>query len=154
MKEITLTQGKIALVDDADFEWLNQWNWCASRETHSQLWYAARTEIVDGRRFEVKMHRLILGLVYGDSIRTDHRNGDRLDNQRHNLRIATASQNAMNSKFRVNNTSGFKGVHRQKNRWRATICKKFLGSFLTPEEAHRAYKQAACKIFGDFARVS
>ena len=158
MKRIPLTQGKFALVDDADYDWLVRYEWQALKETNSGLWYASRSYWVDGRTYGFKMHRQIMGLSKGDGKRVDHINGDRLDNRRCNLRLATHAENCRNRKNHSNNTSGFKGVHRQKNRWRALIRvdgkSKFLGSFLTPEDAHAAYCAAARKYFGEFARFS
>jgi len=71
MKKIPLTQGQFALVDDADFDWLNQWKWTAQKRP-TGLWHAARRE---GRKRYVYMHRQILGLTE-PRIRTDHQDGN------------------------------------------------------------------------------
>lgn len=85
----------------------------------------------------------------------DHIDGDRLNNRIENLREATYSQNAHNQPRNSRNTSGYKGVHFWRNRWRAEIYinnKRIrLGSFNTPEQAHEAYCKAADEYFGEFA---
>lgn len=88
----------------------------------------------------------------------DHKDGDKLNNRINNLRQATASQNLGNKKRQSNNTSGFKGVHPKRNKWCAQIkhmgkCQT-LGVFVTREEAHQAYCEAAQRIFGEFARAA
>jgi hypothetical protein len=110
---------------------------------------------VDSR--EYLAHRLAWLYVYGrwplDQI--DHINGIRFDNRIANLREATNSQNKQNRKPKV---AGLKGVYRQKNRWRAriTINRRclYLGTFSTPEAASAAYREAAIKHFGEFARFA
>lgn len=117
MKLIQLTQGKSAIVDDADFEWLNQWKW---RYTHG---YARRAHYVDSRRVgDIHMHRLVNNTPDG-GFDTDHINRNKLDNRRSNLRTATRSQNNFNTPAPMNNTSGVKGVwwSKQWKRWYAQI---------------------------------
>lgn len=105
-------------------------------------------------------HRLAWFIVYGfwPAAFIDHKNQNKSDNRISNLRIATDTQNKANSKKPKRNTSGFKGVgylaHTQK--WRARI-KRYgtevsLGHYDTAEEAHRAYREAAVAIHGEFAR--
>lgn len=85
----------------------------------------------------------------------DHINGDKTDNRIANLREATHSQNKAHSPLQRNNRSGFKGVHKFRNRWIASIRTDrkltHLGSFATPEEASEAYAKAAKARFGEFA---
>ena len=151
-REIALTQGLAAMVDAADYEWLMQWKWSAHRTSDG---YYARASYV---RFpaslrRVYMHRLILGLQAGDRRMCDHRNRNRLDNRRINLRVATHADNQANKEGY--GASGFKGVTRFRKRWKAeiTLNKKtiFLGSFATPEHAHSAYCNAAMLVRGEFA---
>lgn len=104
-------------------------------------------------------HRLAWIYMHGElSGEIDHVNGIKNDNRIGNLRIASRSQNLANKKLRKDNKAGLKGVFLvdkiKKNRWRASICvggkNKYLGSFVTPEEAHETYCAAASKAFGDF----
>jgi hypothetical protein len=155
VKTISLSQGLEALVDDADFEWLSQWKWHAI--LREERFYAARS-VYDPtlrKQHRVAMHRQIAETPEG--LDTDHRDGDTLNNQRANLRVATRSQNNGNTRMFAHNTSGFKGVHRAANSWRAIIYKNnrriHLGMFPTPELAHEAYKTAALKQWGEFARI-
>lgn len=106
-------------------------------------------------------HRVAWFLYYGEwpKLHVDHINGNPGDNRIVNLRLATCSENAYNRSKPPHNTSGFKGVSRQRGRrkWQSLIRvqgkNKFLGSFDTPEEASAAYDRAALKHHGDFARV-
>lgn len=113
-KIIRLTQGKVTLVDDDDYEWLNQWKW------QFAINYARRTDYTNGKK-NVFMHRIILDAP--NDYRVDHINGDKLDNRRENLRLATFLENAQNSKIRKDNKSGYKGVHWHKasGKWAAKI---------------------------------
>ena len=98
-----------------------------------------------------KIHKLI----YPNAKMIDHSNMNGLDNRRFNLRPCTKSQNNANKKLCANNTSGYKGVSRNRHRWRATICVlgkvKHLGTYNTPKEAHLAYCNAAEEYYGEFA---
>lgn len=85
----------------------------------------------------------------------DHISRDRADDRIANLRLADKSQNAANCHKYRNNSTGFKGVHRVGNRYRAVVLKDrnrhYLGSYSTPEEAHEAYMAAAKELHGEFA---
>lgn len=112
---IPLTQGQLAVVDAADFEWLNQWLWSAHR--NSGLWYAERK--VNYK--PVGMHTFILGSRRGLFI--DHWNGDGLDNRRANLRFVTTIQNGANRRGQHHNISGYPGVSfcERRNRWKVSL---------------------------------
>lgn len=113
---------------------------------------------IDGHNYLA--HRLAwlyqFGFIGEDHI--DHSNLKRDDNRISNLRLANHSKNRANSAKQPNNTSGFKGVVKKANRWRAQItCNnktRYLGSFATPTEAHAAYLAAATAAFGEFARAA
>lgn len=118
MKQIYLTQGKKAQVDDIDFEWLNQWKWYCDKG------YAVRNvAIPNGKQEALYMHRLINQTPKGSD--TDHINRNKLDNRRSNLRTATRSLNIINRNPRKDNKSGFTGVNwdKQYKKWRALIRK-------------------------------
>jgi hypothetical protein len=156
MKTITISRGYTVVVDDVDFEWLNQWRWTvrAARQT----FYARRKQREDGRQIDVRMHRLIMG-VTDPAIQVDHEDGNGLNNQRSNLRIATHGQNQQNRGVQSNNQLGVKGVYvvRKTGRYAARIGVDGryigLGSYLTVEEAARAYEEAALQYHGEFAHV-
>ncbi|EIU7141728.1 HNH endonuclease [Pseudomonas aeruginosa] len=103
----------------------------------------------------VTMHRWIMfGDAKGSGV--DHRDGDKLNNRRSNLREATQGENAKNTRLAKNNSSGFKGVSKTaEGRWRAriTVGRKEirLGNFDTREEAAAAYDRAALQLHGEFA---
>ena len=156
MKEIPLTQDQVTQVDDDQYDELVQWKWCAQRDRHT--WYAV-TKVPDpskksGRR-QFKMHRLILDAPAG--VEVDHRDGNGLNNQLTNLRLATDSENGRNRRLPINSTSGFKGVSWDRNtrKWRAVIRvdgkKHHLGLFTDPIDAALAYDTAARELHGEFA---
>ncbi len=157
MKEIPLSQGLVALVDDEDYEELSQYNWHAYK--HRNTYYAIRNlPIYPGLRTTAKMHRQVMRAQTDEMI--DHRNGNGLDNQKHNLRIASSSQNAANKRARIGSTSEYKGVswHKQHGKWYAAICIKrkqiFLGLFTDEVEAAKAYDRGAREHFGEFAKTN
>jgi len=154
-KEIQLTHGKVVIVDDADFEWLNQWRWYAVKGGHT--WYAKRS-ICNGKTSKpISMHRQILGLTFNDGQETDHKNHNGLDNQRHNLRPCTPSQNQHNQRPKKDGTSKYKGVswHTRDARWTVAIEVNdktiYLGRFRSEKTAALAYDKAVKKYFGEFA---
>lgn len=97
MKQIRLTKGLYALVDDADYGWLSQWTWCASHESRGTKWYAVRRG-ADGKK--IRMHRAIAEKHYGaipEGMVVDHTNHNSLDNQSANLEICTQTENMKRS---------------------------------------------------------
>ena len=159
MKTVNLTKGKVALVDDADYERINKNKWCIS--VSGNKIYAARNDYRNGKNNVIRMHREILGDI-PDGLVVDHIDGDGLNNQRYNLRVCAMAQNLRNRKKPSNNNEKYTGVHRHsgktKIRFRACIVHdgKFhhLGMYDTPEEAARAYDVAATELFGEFARTN
>lgn len=153
MKEIELTRGLVALIDDGDYDWINQWKWCADAKGYA----VRRAGKNEGKQTAVKMHRQIIGLVQGDGIICDHVNHNTLDNRRENLRSCSKAQNGHNRKINKDNTSGFKGVcwHKHRKMWASAIMlngkSKCLGYFDDPALAHDAYCKAASEHHGDFA---
>lgn len=146
MKEIPLiTRGKVALVDDEDYETLMQWKW---------YWSGGYAVTWDGR----KMHRMIM--KPSPDYEVDHRNGNRLDNRRGNLRLASDAEQARNRKKYANKSSSFKGVswETRDKRWRAYIKiggkMNYLGHYEFESDAATAYDEAAIRHFGEFARLN
>lgn len=156
---ISLTRGQFAVVDAADFDWINQWKWAASP---NKGFFYARCHISPGGRksFHVYMHRLVLGINRGDRMVADHINGNSLDNRRENLRACSTAENNRNVARRARNTSGYKGVywHKREEKWRAGI--HFLGQsihlgyFSEKTRAALAYNDAAKQYHGEFARLN
>lgn len=155
MKEIPLTRGLVALVDDSDYDVLSSFKWRVS--IHGYVVRTVGHPEAPTRKRHLPMHRFIMGLCFGDKFYVDHIDGNPLNNQRNNLRVCTPTQNQYNRKIGSNNKSGFKGVtvSESENRWRSQIKVNgkiiYLGTFLTPEAAHEAYCAAALKYHGEFA---
>jgi hypothetical protein len=149
MREIVLTNGMITQVDDCDFALLSKRKWQAKQGQNT--WYAVRSD-------HVRMHRLILDAPSG--IEVDHIDGNGLNNQRCNLRLATKDQNQHNSVIRSDNTSGLKGVHLDKRSgsWVAQITVRgktlHLGCFVKAKDAARRYDDKARELFGGFAKTN
>ncbi len=158
MKEIQLTQGKVALVDDEDYDYLNQWKWFANLQNGK---FYARRNIpkISGKRGSLLMHRLILNML-NPKMQVDHLNHFTLDNRKCNLRICTDAENKRNREMNKNNLSGYKGISFDKrvNKYHSSISinKKrfFLGSYIDPIDAARAYNEAALKYHGEFAHIN
>jgi hypothetical protein len=152
-KEIQLTQGKVAIVDDEMYDYLNQWKWHVSNDN-----YARRTIKNQSLFIAVFMHREIMKVTKGYVV--DHINQCKLDNRIINLRICTNSQNSMNRVKNINNSSGYKGVsfNNSSKKWRAQIwlnSKSYhLGLFIDAKDAARAYNEAAVKYHGEFANLN
>lgn len=154
MKYILLTQGRIAIVCDCHYDLVKSYKW----HTHKarSAYYAICNIKVQGRPVRLRMHNIINGTPKG--FQTDHRDGNTLNNQCGNLRIATQAQNQQNRSMYKNNRSGFKGVHwsTSAGKWIAKIgydskC-HILGYFDDKERAAAAYQDAALKHHGKFAR--
>ena len=148
-KEIPLTQGAVTIVDDTDYDWLNQWSWYLSTGG-----YAQRSVYTGSGYTTIFMHRVILKASAG--VEVDHTSRDCLDNRRVNLRLCTGAQSSMNrAKTERKCSSKYKGVSWDRYRWAAYIYKEYvkrhLGRFKCEEDAARAYNEAAKELFGEFA---
>ena len=153
MKIITTKKGQQILVDDENFERLNRYNW------HIHDGYACWATTVNRKTVRYRMHRIVLGLDIGreDSRLVDHVNRNKLDNRKENLRIVDRTLNNGNRNKFKSNKSGYKGVHyigqdQRQRRWIATITHNSklitIGSYLTAEEAYKAYCDKAMELRG------
>jgi len=156
MREIPLTQGKVALVDGADFDLVAQFCWHAFQCRPGASWYARRNspEIIGNH--SQRMHQLLCPQWK----RIDHADGDGLNNQRLNLRAATTSLNRCNAGKAKGKTSQYLRVcwNKQEGCWRSEIRVNgkliLIGYFDNEREAAVASDQAAIKFFGGYARLN
>jgi hypothetical protein len=156
-KQISLTQGQVAIVDDWWFEELNQHKWNAQWRPDIKSFYAVRNSSrLFGKQAKIFMHVAIAGTPNG--MCTDHINHNTLDNRSENLRVCTSHQNAYNKRKHIDNTSGYKGVRMKAKKWEAHIGDHgrdyYLGRYSSPEEAARAYDEAAKRLHGEFASLN
>lgn len=156
MKYIPLTHGKYAIVDDIDYPKVSKYSWHYS---HLKTTEYARMAIGPfGKQKTIRMHRFILGV--NDVREIDHKNGNGLDNQRENLRIATRTENVRNSSKRKDTNNFYKGVHflKNRNKWIARIQvnhkRIHSGYFDTQKEAAKRYDELAKTYFGIFSRLN
>lgn len=146
---IPLTQGRFAIVDADDYDWLNQHKWHAVKSQWGGYYAAYRGKA---------MHRIIMNAPCG--IEVDHCDLNGLNNSRANLRLATHGQNSYNRGPQSNNKAGIKGVRQVKRtgQWEARIAidgeTRSLGQFQNKEIAATAYMEAAKRLHGQFFRLT
>ena len=155
---------RYTLVDNEDYEWLSQWKWHLTKNTHFPFTeYAKRNRPrAEKPDADILMHRMILrkhGIKIGGKL-VDHINHNGLDNRKENIRMATRSENKAYGKIYRNNTSGYKGVSwdKEQNKWAVSISingkDKKIGRFLNKEEAALVYNDVAKQYFGEFAYLN
>lgn len=131
MKLIPLTQGQFAMVDDGDYDELMKFKWWAKKGKNT--YYAGRRN----GRLNTLMHRHLMGDIKG--VAYDHADGNGLNNQRSNLRVATSQENSQNRTKQSNCSSKYKGACWEKRigKWVACIrinCKHIsIGRFNSEE---------------------
>lgn len=155
MKLIELSQGQFARVDDSKFNYLNQFEWSAYKD--GSTFYAKRHVMRQRKRTTISMHREIMDAKWNEII--DHKDGDGLNCQEHNLRRATRSQNGANRNPSKTGASKYLGVSVTKeNNWKARIRKDkkqiTIGIFTDEIEAARAYNDKAIELHGEFAKIN
>lgn len=154
MVKIPLTKGMSTLISDEDFEEVKKFKWYAHESMPGQFY--ARSDFPGRKR--IFLHRFLMK-IDNPKIQVDHKNGDKLDNRRENLRLATNQQNSRNqTKVKSHNTSGFRGVsfNKRANKFEAYIRtpdkkRKHLGFFSNAKEAAKAFDIAAKEIYGEFS---
>ena len=136
-----------ALVDAADADFVNQWRWCMDKDG-----YAIRIQWDGIHSQEFRLHRELLGLTRGDGLEVDHRDRDRLNNRRQNLRVLPKGRNQQNTTSAKGTSSQYRGVHWNKRRqkWRAALTTNgrymHLGSFTSELQAAEAVKAARLRL--------
>lgn len=155
-KEIKLSRGYVAIIDDEDYECIAKRKWWTSY-SRGKL-YAKTAFFIDGKRIDLKLHHEIIVVPIG--LEVDHINGNGLDNRKENLRVCVHQENTQNKITRRQDgkASRFTGVSRRNGAWYARITKDGkttnIGVFKTEENAATAYNIFADKLFGDFARMN
>ena len=161
MKEIPLSRGYVAQVDDLDYARLaaHRWNADVRRQSDGKRAVYARRSEHRGPGLSprpVYMHRVVAGAQAGQQV--DHADGNGLNNTRANLRLCGMQSNARNQRKLGGTTSRFKGVYRSRGKWQAYIridgVQTYLGRYLDEEQAARAYDRGAREHFGEYARTN
>ncbi len=161
MREIQLTHGHVALVDDEDFEVVNQFIWYP-RKGVSTI-YARANDYENKKQRRVDMHRLVMNAQPGQVV--DHINCNGLDNRKENLRICTHTQNQWNQNKQITwegkpCSSKYRGVSwkKQNKKWSAVISyngKQFwIGVFNKEDDAALAYNKKAKELYGEYAQFN
>lgn len=144
MKEIQVESG-IAIVDDEDYDKVSQYNWLLHEKGYA---------VANHKGKKLRMHRVIMGATDPDDL-VDHRDRDKLNNRKLNLRMTDRSGNACNRHPNHARDNAFKGVYPNAGKFEARIKihgkPKYLGRFKTAEEAAVAYNNAAKELHGDMA---
>jgi len=156
MKQIALSRGLVAVVDDDDFDALAVFKWHAGEPTDGYFYAVRWSRREDGTKEYLAMHRTIMRPA--GKLVVDHIDGDGLNNQKHNLRIVSISQNSWNSRKRTAGgiTSTKKGVswHINNRCWQAYITVNHrnihLGSFKIEADAIAARETAENSYYGEY----
>jgi hypothetical protein len=153
MKEIRLTKGYVALVDDDDYDAISKYKWRVKISENTN--YAITSKWINGKAVSFLMHRIIMAPLVNEWI--DHVNRNGLDNRCCNLRKCNRAENRANSKDN-GGTSKYKGVSWSRNmgKWRANIMINHkilhLGYFNNEKQAARVYDMVAMKHHKEFAK--
>ena len=148
--DVKLKHGEIAVIDADDLPLISGYRWRLNAEGYAVSHRCTGSGREGTKTHTVFMHRLINGTSEGTI--TDHIDRNPLNNRRENLRTADKSLNSFNSKLHSTNKSGYRGVSRQGNRWRATIVvngkQEHLGRFDDPRDASLAYQKRLALVLG------
>ena len=156
MREIILSSGDVCVVDDGDYEFVNQWRWKPIK-SKANTYVGRSTRGKNGKKWGcILMHRLLTDAPAG--LQVDHIDGDQMNNCRSNLRLCTQSQNMANGPGWKTKDSKYRGVSRNGGHWIARAKKDGetyrFGTYRTQEEAARAYDTGALELHGEFARLN
>jgi hypothetical protein len=155
VKRIDLNQGKFVLVDDEDYQYINQWNWTYNPHGGG---YASRTDRSQPRQKTILMHRELMKAKKGQQV--DHINRNRLDNRRSNLRICTPGDNSRNAGKRKDGISKYKGVYKREDNGyfvahiQFNQKRLFLGYYTDELNAAYYYNQKATELFREYAYLN
>jgi hypothetical protein len=157
MKKLKLKNcDKFTLIDDEDFDLLNQFQW----EITTNNYVRAKIDYINTKEKRVYLHRFLMKPPINKFV--DHIDGNPLNNQKCNLRVCTARENVINSK-RHGKYSKYKGVsycstEKRKKRWVAACevnnKRITIGRYYTEKEAADAYNKKALELFGEFAKIN
>lgn len=165
MKEIPLSQtikkkyyveNQVVMVDDEDYEWLNKFHWHIRKTKNIAYAMSAATTEYPHKK---TMHRMIMGIT-DSKVYVDHKDGNGLNNQRSNLRIATFQQNSVNRRKLKPLSSKYLGVYwcNTKNRWKSYLQNNrkriYVGTFKNEDDAAMAYNAKSIEINGEFASLN
>jgi len=138
-------------IDDEDWSKVQRYTWHVTYHHNKKV--KAVTTNIKGK--SVKLHKFLTGFSL-----TDHIDNNPLNNKKSNLRECSQKENTRNFSLSRRNTTGYKGVHWDKNRnkYQAYIQqdgkRKHLGRFENIIDAAQAYNKAALKYYGEFARLN
>jgi hypothetical protein len=144
MRQILLSQGQVALVDDQDFSLLSDFRWCYRAERDGRQGYAVRHRKTDGKDRLCYLHREVLPAPEGHE--TIFLNHDRLDCRRENLKVVTKEEARRHHRVRSDSRSGVKGVRFNPDggTWTAVTYRHgrcyHVGTYYTREQAEAAYE--------------
>ncbi len=141
------TQNKVFAFDYQDIAIVNKHKWFVNAAKNDRFYVVCKY-----KKKSLRLHRLLLGLDFGDKRVVDHIDGNPLNNCRSNLRVCTNTENSRNRGRNKNNTSGLKGVFWNKGtkNWRVQIS---LGCFSSKEEAYEKYCKVIKELHGEFSNT-
>jgi hypothetical protein len=157
MKEIELTNGMKAIVDDEDYDYLLDYNWRCVK--NGRTYYALFSRRIKGKFLNFWMHRMIMDAKERKD-EVNHINHNGLDNRKENLRITTHNKVVVHSRVSNNKPTKHKGIsyHKPTNKWRARIHINgktiYLGYYIDETEAAKAYEKKAIELFGEYAHIT
>ena len=145
-----LPDGSIVMVSKEDLPIVEEYHWRRNPGGYAETHFT-----VDGKYKRFFMHRMLLGISGDDwrKVQVDHKDRNKLNNTRKNLRKCTNSENQINRQLRSDNTSGYTGVEKEGKRWSVRMCgERLKGTYATKEEAFEVRKKAEVEKYGQFSR--